>query len=88
MRDQKRPVARPWTSAQYSDASWAVLGRVLERLTSQPYAEALHFAVAGPLGLKSSTALEPPKDKLNAVAIPTVGDAISAWGLDNNITAP
>lgn len=88
MRDQKRPVIKPWTNALYSDASWAVLGRVLERLTGQPYEDAVQTALATPLGLNGSTALEPSSEGLNAVRIPTTETDPSAWALDNLITAP
>lgn len=88
MRDQKRPVFKPWTNALYSDASWAVLGRVLERLTGQPYEVALQTALTDQLGLNSTSAIEPASEGLNAVLIPNTNDSVSAWGLDNLVTAP
>lgn len=88
MRDQKRPVFKPWTNALYSDASWGVLGRILERLTGLSYEEALQTALVKPLGLNSTATIEPASEGLNAVAIPTMEEAPSGWGLDNPITAP
>lgn len=88
MRNQKRPVTKPWSTALYSDASWGILGRVIERLTGQDYESALYAALTKPLGLNSSTAIEPSSEGLNAVVIPSVDGAVSGWGLDTPISAP
>ncbi|KAF2735114.1 beta-lactamase/transpeptidase-like protein [Polyplosphaeria fusca] len=86
MRDVKRPVVPVFQTAMYSDAGFGVLGRVIERLTNQSYADALQTHLAVPLGLKSVSTFEPPADGLNALAIPG-GDLVSSWGTDNQITA-
>jgi CubicO group peptidase (beta-lactamase class C family) len=46
----------------YSNLGYALLGRVVERLTGRPYAEAVHEAVVAPLGLASTHAeLDPAR---------------------------
>jgi CubicO group peptidase (beta-lactamase class C family) len=37
MMKEKRPVSSPWRTPAYSDAGYAILGRVLERLTGVKY---------------------------------------------------
>lgn len=87
MKDQERPVAPVFTTALYSDAGYAMLGRVLERLTNQSYEDALQTHLAKPLGLESTGSIEPKAEDRNALAIP--GNAtVSTWGKDNPITAP
>lgn len=87
MRDIKRPVIPAFQTAMYSDAGFGILGRVLERLTNQTYAEALQSVLAHPLGLKSTSSIVPPDEGLNALAIPG-NSAESSWGKDNQVTAP
>lgn len=47
-------VYAPGTHTKYSNAGIAVVGRVVEVLTKQPFVEALQARVLGPLGLKNS----------------------------------
>lgn len=86
MRDNKRPVIPPWQAATYSDAGFAILGRVLERVSGLPYNDALKTLLVEPLGLKSTSALEPKGDDLNALIVGG-GMPISSWGSDNQIIA-
>lgn len=87
MRTRKRPVVPPFQTALYSDAGFGILGRVLERLTGLPYADAMQSVLLAPLGLNSTSATEPRREDLNAVVLPG-GFAESSWGFDNQITAP
>jgi CubicO group peptidase (beta-lactamase class C family) len=87
MRDVKRPVIPAFQTALYSDSGFGVLGRILERLTNQTYAEALQTVLAGPLGLKGTSSIVLPDKGLNALAIPG-NYAESSWGKDNQIIAP
>lgn len=83
----KRPVIPPFETALYSDAGFAVLGRVLERLTGLPYNDALQSVLAEPLGLNGTSTFAPPDNGLNALVVP--GNASqSSWGFDNQILAP
>lgn len=89
MRDRKRPVEPPFETPLYSDAGFAVLGRVLERLTGLPYADAVQSVLSAPLGLNSTSAIEPPSKGLNALIVPGSAEfGESSWGFDNQITAP
>ena len=74
-------------SAQYSDGGFGVLGRVLERMTGLAYNEAIQTYLARPLGLKHTASFEPGAEGLDAIVIPG-GLAVSAWGFDNQVTAP
>ena len=87
MRDRKRPVMPPFETPLYSDAGFGVLGRVLERLTGLPYADAVQSALSAPLGLNGTSAIEPPSEGLNGLVLPG-SLAESSWGLDNQVTAP
>ena len=87
MRDLKRPVIPSFQTALYSDSGFGVLGRILERLTNQTYAEALKSVLAVPLGLNGTSSIVMPDKGLNAIAIPG-SSAESSWGKDNQITAP
>lgn len=87
MRDHNSPTTPPFGEALYSDAGFAILGQVLERVTGQSYNNALQSVLAEPLGLGSSTTFEPTGSDLNAVVLP--GSAsVSSWGFDNQISAP
>lgn len=87
MRDRKRPVIPPFQTPLYSDAGFGVLGRVLERLTGLPYADAVQSVLSAPLGLNSTSAIAPPREGLNGLVLP--GDFTeSSWGFDNQLTAP
>lgn len=86
MRDHTRPVTLPFANPLYSDASWGILGVVLERLSGLPYNDALQELLGRPLNLNGTSSILPPDEDLNAVILPgPVGE--TAWGLDNPITA-
>lgn len=87
MRDQTSPTTLPFGQALYSDAGFATLGRVLERITGQFYNEALRSILVEPLGLNSSTTIEPANRDLNAMILPG-SLRESSWGLDSQISAP
>jgi CubicO group peptidase (beta-lactamase class C family) len=64
----------------YSDNGFALLGRVLERITNQTYEESLASVLSEPLGLNSTSTTLPPEGS-NAFALE--GDfAVSSWGQD------
>ena len=87
MRDSKRPVVPAFQTAIYSDGGFGVLGRVLERLTGLSYNDTLREVLSTSLNLTSSSAVKPPAQGLNAVALPGTID-VSGWGLDNQVIAP
>lgn len=89
MRDNTRPVTLPFGNPLYSDASWGVLGVVLERLSGLPYDDALKSSLGRPLSLNGTSSILPASEGLNAVVIPAPpgpGGA-TGWGLDNPVTA-
>lgn len=86
MRDHTRPTTLPFGNPLYSDASWGVLGVVLERLSGLPYNDALHELLGKPLNLNSTSSIVPPDEDLNAVILPAVSTDIATWGLDNPIS--
>lgn len=87
MRDRKRPVVPPFETPLYSDVGFGVLGRVLERLTGLPYADAVQSLLCAPLGLNGTSAIEPPSEGLNGLIL-SGSFAESSWGFDNQLTAP
>lgn len=84
MKD-KSPVTSPWQTPEYSDAGYAILGRVLERLTGMQYEEAIHNILSVPLGLNSTSTTVPTGDDVNALAITNI--PITTWGFDFQGTA-
>ncbi|KAI5455602.1 beta-lactamase/transpeptidase-like protein [Mariannaea sp. PMI_226] len=86
MRDEKHPTEPPFQNPLYSDGGFAILGRVLERLTGKPYNDALQVALAKPLGLNSTSSVAPHNKHLNAIVVPG-GINYSSWGVDNQIAA-
>lgn len=88
MRDQKRASQPIFANSLYSDAGFGILGRVLERMTNQSYADALSSILSKPLDLQHSGTFIPKEEDVNGIVIPGVEDALSAWGLDNQVTAP
>ncbi|WAO95744.1 Beta-lactamase domain-containing protein [Fusarium falciforme] len=87
MKDKKHPVALPFRASLYSDAGFALLGVVLQRITGLTYNDAIQAALAAPLGLNSSTTFEPNDHDVNALILPG-SPAESSWGFDNQVTAP
>lgn len=87
MKDKKHPVALPFRASLYSDAGFALLGVVLQRITGLTYNDAVQAALAAPLGLNSSTTFEPNGHDVNALILPG-SPAESSWGFDNQVTAP
>ncbi|KAF5009443.1 hypothetical protein FDECE_4325 [Fusarium decemcellulare] len=87
MKDKKRPVTLPFQASIYSDAGFAILGVVLQRITGLSYNEAIQSVLAGPLGLNSTTSTEPKDKDVNALILPGSADE-SSWGFDNQVTAP
>src|SRR5215210_769104 len=56
----------PETAYEYSNYGFAILGRIVTRVSGKPYPEYVQAAILGPLGMTSTT-LEPssvPKDRL------------------------
>lgn len=84
-KDVRAPSQPVGQSALYSDGGFAVLGRVLERLTNQTYNEAIQSILGTTFGLNHTTSLLPEGDDLNAVAI---SSELSSWGFDNQLSAP
>ena len=82
---EKRPVTTPWQTAEYSDAGYSILGRVLERLTGMTYEEAIHNILSAALGLNSTSTTIPTGDDVNALAITDI--PITTWGFDFQGTA-
>jgi CubicO group peptidase (beta-lactamase class C family) len=82
---EKRTFTPPWQTPAYSDAGFATLGRVLERITGMKYEAAIHYVLSIPLGLNSTSTPVPTGDGVNALA---VTDTLTTWGWDNQITAP
>ncbi|KAJ3525903.1 hypothetical protein NM208_g11436 [Fusarium decemcellulare] len=87
MKDKKRPVTLPFQASIYSDAGFAILGVVLQRITGLSYNEAIQSVLAGPLGLNSTTSTEPKDKDVNALILPGSAEE-SSWGFDNQVTAP
>lgn len=87
MRDVRTPTQPIHQSSLYSDSGFGILGQILQRMTGQTYNEAIQTVLSTPLGLKSTVSIEPKDKDLNAVVIPG-GIAVSAWGFDNQISAP
>ena len=82
MKNMKRPVHLPWDRAVYSDNHFALLGRVLERITNQTYEESLISVLGEPLGLDATSTTLPPNGS-NVFALQSaLGLAGSSWGFD------
>lgn len=74
----------PWGTVAYSDNGYALLGRVLERLTNKTYEESLASSLGTPLDLTSTSTTLPPNGS-NIFALQ--GDSTaSSWGLDNRLS--
>jgi hypothetical protein len=80
LKSAKRPVTAPWQTPIYSDNSFSLLGRILERITNQTYEESLASVLGEPLNLNSSRTTLPPNGS-NVFALE--GDfTVSSWGQD------
>ncbi|KAM0347655.1 hypothetical protein ACHAPU_004668 [Fusarium lateritium] len=84
MRNQQLPTAPPYRSALYSDAGYAVLTLVLERLTGKVYEEAVTDILFKPLGMNSSSTTAPNGTDVDAVA--RIG-LQGSWGVDIPLVA-
>ncbi|KAF5002422.1 hypothetical protein FGRMN_434 [Fusarium graminum] len=84
MRDQQLPTAPPYRSALYSDAGYAVLTLVLERLTGKVYGDAVTDILFKPLGMNSSSTKAPNGNNVDAVARIGLG---GSWGIDLPLVA-
>jgi CubicO group peptidase (beta-lactamase class C family) len=81
LRDGKVPTMAPGTRPSYSDAGYAVLGHVLERISGMSYQDAIRDILNTPLGLETLTATPPNGTDLDAIdRRPLAAD--SAWGVD------
>lgn len=81
-----RPNFRPWTTSQYSNTNFVLLGLVLRRLTGQDLAALYRDAVFAPLGMARSSAAAPPADAAPFAGYVVAGDA-AAFRLEGGITA-
>ncbi|KAI6753779.1 hypothetical protein HG531_005948 [Fusarium graminearum] len=86
MKEKKRPVVLPYQVPVYSDGGFAMLGGVLQRLTGLSYNDALKKLLGEPLGLNSSTSIEPKGKDRNVLAIPGPPE-VSSWGQDKQVIA-
>lgn len=86
MKEKKRPVVLPYRVPVYSDGGFAMLGGVLQRLTGLSYNDALKKLLGEPLGLNSSTSIEPKGKDRNVLAIPGPPE-VSSWGRDKQVIA-
>ncbi|QPC69263.1 hypothetical protein HYE68_000015 [Fusarium pseudograminearum] len=86
MKEKKRPVVLPYQVPVYSDGGFAMLGGVLQRLTGLSYNDALKKLLGKPLGLNSSTSIEPMGKDRNVLAIPGPPE-VSSWGQDKQVIA-
>lgn len=70
----------------YADSGFGILGRVLERMSNSSIDEAIRTILGEPLGLDSTSTIEPESEGLNALIMP--GDVTtSSWAFDNQIFA-
>ncbi|KAH7120362.1 beta-lactamase/transpeptidase-like protein [Dactylonectria estremocensis] len=83
----KHPVISSFRNAVYSDAGFATLGLVLERLSGLPYKDAIQKLLFDPLGLDDMSTIVPNGSDVNAINRRRI-DNTSAWGLDLPITTP
>ncbi|KAI6776553.1 hypothetical protein HG530_000498 [Fusarium avenaceum] len=83
MRDNQLPTTAPYRSALYSDAGYAVLTLLLERLTGQEYKDAVKSVLFKPLGMNSSSSVTPNGTDIDAVDRTGLG----SWGADFPIVA-
>ncbi|PGH08720.1 hypothetical protein AJ79_05911 [Helicocarpus griseus UAMH5409] len=87
MLEEKVPSQPVFQSPLYSDGGFGVLGRVLEKMTGKNYNDAIQIVLSKPLGLKDTGSIIPKGDDVDAIIIPG-GPPTSAWGFDNQLTAP
>lgn len=86
MRDSQYPTQPAYQTPYYSDAGFAVLGRLLERMKNQTYNDALQSVLSKSLGLNHTTSMKPTGENLNAIVLPG-SSAESSWGFDPQIAA-
>lgn len=84
---KKRPVISTSRNAVYSDAGFALLGVVLERLSGQPYKDALQQNIFNPLGLNNMSTTVPNGTDVNAINRLPLSNT-SSWGLEIPIVTP
>lgn len=87
LRDFERPTTAVGQGAIYSDGGFALLGRVLERLTGLPYQEAVQKFVGKPLGLKSTTTTVPDRFFNSLIITAEMNGGATAWAYDNQLSA-
>jgi CubicO group peptidase (beta-lactamase class C family) len=61
-----RSARQPGRFYSYAGTNYAVAGWLLEHVTGQPYADAMHARLFSPLGMASSTVQQPPEGGLFA----------------------
>jgi CubicO group peptidase (beta-lactamase class C family) len=83
MRNNQLPTIAPYRSALYSDAGYAVLTLVLERLTGEEYKDAVKSLIFEPLGMNSSSSVAPNGTDIDAVE--RIG--LGSWGTDFPVVA-
>lgn len=84
---KKRPVISPFRNAVYSDAGFALLGVVLERLSGRPYKDAVQQNLFNPLGLDNMSTTVPNGSDVNAINRLPLSNT-SSWGLEIPIVTP
>lgn len=86
MKNKQLPTEPAYGQAFYSDAGFATLGQVLQRMTNSTYKDALQ-SLSKRLGLESTSSFAPNASDASIVALP--GDpSQSSWGFDNQLVSP
>ena len=64
---KKPPIYRPFTTPVYSNIGYSVLGRVIENVSGQTYADYLERNVIGKAGMNRTTVADAPASNLGFI---------------------
>lgn len=79
----KTPTFRPWTTPDYSDAGFAMLGLAIASIAGKSMKDIYRSSIFEPLGMSSSSSTTPPQSEWDRCVIP--GDPTSSFAFDAGV---
>jgi CubicO group peptidase (beta-lactamase class C family) len=80
----RAPIFEPWTTPEYTDTGFVLLGIALANITGKPLAQVYPDEIFGPLGMTGARAEAPPESEWSQYVIPAGGE--DAWSAQGGIS--